>query len=126
MEQQPLPIYGKGINVRDWLYVEDHAAAIDRIFHQGKIGSTYNIGGNTELRNIDLVYQLIAITDKQLGRAADSSLPLIEFVADRLGHDYRYAMDISKITAELDWKPETPFHKGLEATVKFYIQKKLS
>ena len=126
MEQQPLPIYGKGINVRDWLYVEDHAAAIDRIFHQGKIGSTYNIGGNTELRNIDLVHQLIAITDEQLGRAAGSSLPLIEFVADRLGHDYRYAMDTSKITAELDWKPATPFHKGLEATVKYYIQKKLS
>ena len=126
MEQQPLPIYGKGINVRDWLYVEDHAAAIDRIFHQGKIGSTYNIGGNTELRNIDLVHQLIAITDKQLGRAAGSSLPLIEFVPDRLGHDYRYAMDTSKITAELDWKPATPFHKGLEATVKYYIQKKLS
>ena len=126
MEQQPLPIYGKGINVRDWLYVEDHAAVIDRIFHQGKIGSTYNIGGNTELRNIDLVHQLIAITDKQLGRAAGSSLPLIEFVADRLGHDYRYAMDTSKITAELNWKPATPFHKGLEATVKYYIQKKLS
>lgn len=126
MEQQPLPIYGKGINVRDWLYVEDHAAAIDRIFHQGKIGSAYNIGGNTELRNIDLVHQLIAITDEQLGRAAGSSLPLIEFVADRLGHDYRYAMDTSKITAELDWKPATPFHKGLEATVKYYIQKKLS
>ena len=126
MEQQPLPIYGKGINVRDWLFVEDHAAVIDRIFHQGKIGSTYNIGGNTELRNIDLVHQLIAITDKQLGRAAGSSLPLIEFVADRLGHDYRYAMDTSKITAELDWKPLTPFHKGLEATVKYYIQKKLS
>ena len=126
MEQQPLPIYGKGINVRDWLYVEDHAAAIDRIFHQGKIGSTYNIGGNTELRNIDLVHQLIAITDEQLGRAAGSSLPLIEFVPDRLGHDYRYAMDTSKITAELDWKPATPFHKGLEATVKYYIQKKLS
>ena len=126
MEQQPLPIYGKGINVRDWLYVEDHAAAIDRIFHQGKIGSTYNIGGNTELRNIDLVHQLIAITDEQLGRAAGSSLPLIEFVADRLGHDYRYAMDTSKITAELDWKPATPFHKGLEATVKYFIQKKLS
>ena len=126
MEQQPLPIYGKGINVRDWLYVEDHAAAIDLIFHQGKIGSTYNIGGNTELRNIDLVHQLIAITDEQLGRAKGSSLPLIEFVADRLGHDYRYAMDTSKITAELDWKPATPFHKGLEATVKYYIQKKLS
>ena len=126
MEQQPLPIYGKGINVRDWLYVEDHAAAIDCIFHQAKIGSAYNIGGNTELRNIDLVHQLIAITDKQLGRAAGSSLPLIEFVADRLGHDYRYAMDTSKITAELDWKPATPFHKGLEATVKYFIQKKLS
>ena len=126
MEEKPLPIYGKGINVRDWLYVEDHAAAIDRIFHKGKIGSTYNIGGNTELRNIDLVHQLIAITDEQLGRAKGSSLPLIEFVADRLGHDYRYAMDTSKITAELDWKPATPFHKGLEATVKYYIQKKLS
>jgi dTDP-glucose 4,6-dehydratase len=126
MEQQPLPIYGKGINVRDWLYVEDHAEAIDRIFHQGKIGSTYNIGGNTELRNIDLVHKLIAITDEQLGRAAGSSLSLIEFVADRLGHDYRYAMDISKISTELDWKPATPFHKGLEATVKYYIQKKLS
>ncbi len=126
MEQQPLPIYGKGINVRDWLYVEDHAAAIDRIFHQGKIGSTYNIGGNTELRNIDLVHQLIAITDEQLGRAAGSSLPLIEFVTDRLGHDYRYAMDTSKITAELDWKPATPFKKGLKATVKHYLKKKLS
>ncbi|MEK9782670.1 MAG: GDP-mannose 4,6-dehydratase, partial [Flavobacteriales bacterium] len=126
MEQQPLPIYGKGINVRDWLYVDDHAAVIDRIFHQGKIGSTYNIGGNTELRNIDLVHQLIAITDKQLGREAGSSLPLIKFVADRLGHDYRYAMDTSKVTDELDWKPVTPFNKGLEATVKYYIQKKLS
>ena len=126
IEEQPLPIYGKGINVRDWLYVEDHAASIDCIFHQGKIGNTYNIGGNTELRNIDLVYQLIALTDEQLGRSVGSSLPLIEFVTDRLGHDYRYAMDTSKITAELGWKPYTPFHKGLETTVKYYIQKKKS
>ena len=126
MEKQPLTIYGKGINVRDWLYVEDHAAAIDCIFHKGKIGNTYNIGGNTELRNIDLVYQLIALTDEQLGRSVGSSLPLIEFVTDRLGHDYRYAMDTSKITAELGWRPSTPFHKGLEATVKHYIQKKQS
>ncbi len=126
MEEKPLPIYGKGINVRDWLYVEDHAAAIDRIFHKGKIGSTYNIGGNTELRNIDLVHKLIAITDKQLGRSVGSSLPLIEFIADRLGHDYRYAMNTSKIKDELGWKPSTPFHEGLEETVKYYIQKKQS
>lgn len=126
MEQQPLPIYGKGINVRDWLYVEDHAAAIDCIFHQGKIGSTYTIGGNTELRNIDLVHELIAVTDALLGRPAGSSLALIEFVTDRLGHDYRYAMDTSKIIAELGWQPVTPFKKGLKATVKHYLQKKLS
>ena len=123
IEERPIPIYGKGINIRDWLYVEDHAAAIDRIFHRGKIGSTYNIGGNTELRNIDLVHQLISITDKQLGRSAGSSLSLIEFVTDRLGHDYRYATDTSKILAELDWNPTISLQEGLEATVKHYIQK---
>ena len=123
IEEQPLPIYGKGINVRDWLYVEDHVSAIDCIFHKGKIGDSYNIGGNTELRNIDLVHQLIALTDKELNRSIGSSLDLIEFVADRLGHDYRYAIDTSKITAELGWQPDTPFNKGLETTVKYYLTK---
>ena len=123
IEEQPLPIYGKGVNVRDWLYVEDHASAIDCIFHKGKIGDSYNIGGNTELRNIDLVHQLIALTDKQLGRSIGNSLDLIEFVADRLGHDYRYAIDASKITTELGWQPDTPFNKGLETTVRYYVTK---
>ena len=121
VKEKPLPIYGDGKNIRDWLYVEDHVAAIDLIFNKGKVGETYNIGGNNELRNIQIVNQLIAIVDSQLGRPEGYSKKLITFVPDRLGHDYRYAIDSSKIEKELGWTPKTPFQKGLEKTVTSYL-----
>lgn len=116
-----LPVYGQGTNVRDWLYVEDHAAAIDLIFHQAKVGETYNIGGNNEWRNIDLIKQLIEIMDRKLGRAEGSSLSLITYVADRAGHDLRYAIDASKLKRELGWEPKVRFTEGFEATVDWYL-----
>lgn len=116
-----LPVYGQGTNVRDWLYVEDHAAAIDLIFHQAKVGETYNIGGNNEWRNIDLIKQLIEIMDRKLGRAEGASLSLITYVADRAGHDLRYAIDASKLKRELGWEPKVRFTKGFEATVDWYL-----
>lgn len=118
---KPLPVYGQGINVRDWLYVEDHAAAIDTIFHHAKIGETYNIGGNNEWKNIDLIKKLIEILDRKLGRPAGTSLKLITFVTDRAGHDLRYAIDASKLKRELGWEPQVKFTEGFEKTVDWYL-----
>lgn len=119
--QKPLPVYGRGLNVRDWLYVEDHAAAIDLIFHRGTPGQTYNIGGCNEWRNIDLVNKLIEITDRMLGNPPEHSRHLITYVKDRAGHDLRYAIDASKIERQLGWKPSHTFETGLEKTVKWYL-----
>ncbi len=118
---KPLPIYGKGENIRDWLYVVDHAKAIDTIFHKGKVGETYNIGGSNEWRNIDLVKLLCRKVDEKLGRPEGTAEKLITFVKDRAGHDLRYAIDSSKIQNELGWKPEVDFDKGLELTVDWYL-----
>jgi dTDP-glucose 4,6-dehydratase len=118
---KPLPIYGKGENVRDWLYVEDHAHAIDLVYHHGGNGSTYNIGGMNEWKNIDLVRKLCAIMDRKLNRPPGSSDKLIRFVQDRAGHDLRYAIDCSRLTRELGWKPLVDFEKGLEITVDWYL-----
>jgi len=118
---KPLPVYGKGLNVRDWLYVEDHAAAIDLIFHKGKVGETYNIGGNNEWRNIDLVKLLCRIMDDKLGREEGTSEKLITYVTDRAGHDLRYAIDSSKLQNELGWTPSLQFDEGLEKTVNWYL-----
>ena len=119
---KPLPVYGKGENVRDWLYVEDHARAIDLIFHKGKPGDTYNIGGSNEWKNIDLINLVIDITDRLLGRKKGTSKKLITFVADRAGHDLRYAIDSSKLTKELGWKPSLTFEEGIEKTVRWYLE----
>lgn len=119
---KPLPVYGKGENVRDWLYVEDHARAIDLIFHKGKPGDTYNIGGSNEWKNIDLINLVIDITDRLLGRKEGTSKKLITFVADRAGHDLRYAIDSSKLTKELGWKPSLTFEEGIEKTVRWYLE----
>ena len=118
---KPLPVYGKGENVRDWLFVEDHAAAIDLIFHQGKSGETYNIGGNNEWKNIDLVKKLCEIMDRKLGRSAGESEKLITYVTDRAGHDFRYAIDASKLMNTLGWKPSVAFAEGFEKTVDWYL-----
>ncbi|MFP4093999.1 MAG: dTDP-glucose 4,6-dehydratase [Cyclobacteriaceae bacterium] len=118
---KPLPIYGKGENVRDWLYVEDHARAIDVIFHQGKVGDTYNIGGFNEWKNIDIVRLLCQIMDRKLGREEGTSEQLITFVKDRAGHDLRYAIDASKLMNELGWEPSLQFEEGLERTVDWYL-----
>lgn len=118
---KPLPIYGKGENVRDWLYVEDHATAIDRIYHEGTVGETYNIGGHNEWTNIDLVRLLCRIMDEKLGREAGSSEKLITFVKDRAGHDLRYAIDSSKIQKDLGWEPSLQFEEGLTKTVSWYL-----
>lgn len=118
---KPIPVYGKGENIRDWLYVEDHAAAIDLIFHEGKQGETYNVGGDNEWKNIDLVRLLCAIMDKKLERAAGSSEKLITYVTDRAGHDLRYAIDSSKLQRELGWRPSVTFEQGLEMTVEWYL-----
>ena len=117
-----LPVYGKGENVRDWLWVEDHAAAIDLIFHKGRSGEKYNIGGLNEWKNIDLVKLLISIIDRKLNRPPGTSEKLIQFVADRPGHDLRYAIDASKLTNELGWKPSLTFEEGLEKTVDWYLE----
>ena len=116
-----IPVYGKGENIRDWLYVEDHAEAIDRIFHSGTIGETYNIGGHNEWKNIDLLRLLCNIMEQKLNRTSGTSEHLITFVKDRAGHDLRYAIDSSKIQKELKWKPGTSFEKGLEKTVDWYL-----
>jgi len=120
-DERPLPVYGEGVNVRDWLWVEDHASAIDEILHRGSNGRTYNIGGLNEWKNIDLVHELIRLVDAALGRPAGSSKKLITFVKDRAGHDMRYAIDASRIEAELGWKPSITFEDGLAATVDWYL-----
>lgn len=121
-EGKPLPVYGKGENVRDWLYVEDHARAIDLIFHKGGSGETYNIGGNNEWRNIDLIKLLVHEVDSQLGNEEGYSLPLITYVTDRAGHDLRYAIDSSKLQCELGWKPQMTFEEGIRLTVEWYLK----
>ena len=119
--RKPLPVYGKGENVRDWLYVEDHARAIDLIFHKGIPASTYNIGGFNEWKNIDIVKVLIATTDRLLGRSESIDLDLITYVTDRKGHDMRYAIDSRKLQAELGWEPSLQFEEGIEKTVRWYL-----
>jgi dTDP-glucose 4,6-dehydratase len=118
---KPVPVYGKGENVRDWLWVDDHARAIDTIYHKGRIGETYNIGGFNEWKNIDLINLLCMIMDKKLGRAPGTSAQLITFVKDRAGHDLRYAIDASKLNKELGWQPSLQFEEGLEKTVDWYL-----
>lgn len=118
---KPIPIYGKGENIRDWLYVEDHARAIDLIFQEGKEGETYNIGGNNEWTNIDLIRTLCKVMDKKLDREPGTSEKLITFVKDRAGHDLRYAIDSSKLMKELGWKPSLQFEEGIEKTVDWYL-----
>ena len=120
-KRQPLPVYGAGQNVRDWLYVEDHAAAIDRIFHAGRVGESYNVGGCNEWRNLDLVRLLIRTTDRLLGRAEGEDEALIRHVEDRPGHDLRYAIDASKLQRELGWEPSLQFEEGIERTVRWYL-----
>ena len=121
-QNQPLPIYGKGENIRDWLWVEDHADAIDLIFHLGKLGETYNIGGHNEWKNIDLVHLLCDIMDRKLGNVKGKSIALITYVKDRAGHDMRYAIDASKIEKELGFKPSVDFKEGLEKTIDWYLE----
>jgi dTDP-glucose 4,6-dehydratase len=118
---KPLPVYGKGENVRDWLFVEDHARAIDRVYHSGKNGEKYNIGGFNEWKNINLVHLLCSIMDKKLGRPSGTSASLITYVKDRPGHDLRYAIDAGKIKRELGWEPSLQFEEGLERTVDWYL-----
>ena len=119
--RKPLPVYGKGENVRDWLYVEDHARAIDLIFHEGKIGDTYNIGGFNEWKNIDIIKVLINTVDRLLGRKEGEDMDLITYVTDRAGHDLRYAIDSSKLQRELGWEPSLQFEEGIEKTVRWYL-----
>ncbi len=119
--QKPLPVYGKGENVRDWLFVEDHARAIDLIFHKGKVGDTYNIGGFNEWKNIDLIKVMIKVADRLLGNQEGTSDKLITYVTDRLGHDLRYAIDSTKLKNELGWEPSLQFEEGIERTIKWYL-----
>ncbi|TCK83375.1 dTDP-glucose 4,6-dehydratase [Albibacterium bauzanense] len=120
--RRSIPIYGKGENVRDWLWVEDHARAIDVIFHKAATGTTYNIGGNNEWKNIDLIYLLCSIMDKKLNRQEGESASLITFVQDRAGHDLRYAIDSTKLQRDLGWKPSITFEEGLEKTVDWFLE----
>jgi dTDP-glucose 4,6-dehydratase len=122
LNKKPLPIYGKGDNIRDWLWVEDHASAIDAIFHKGRLGESYNIGGLNEWKNIDLVKFLCKLMDEKLDRKKGESEELITYVVDRAGHDMRYAIDASKLEKELGWKPSINFEKGLELTVDWYLK----
>ena len=119
--RRPLPVYGRGENVRDWLYVEDHARAIDVIFHRGKVADTYNIGGFNEWKNIDIIRVVIRTVDRLLGNPEGHSLGLITYVADRLGHDARYAIDSTKLQRELGWEPSLQFEEGIEKTVRWYL-----
>lgn len=121
-KRKPLPVYGKGENVRDWLFVEDHARAIDTIFHNGKIADTYNIGGFNEWKNIDIIKVLINTVDRLLGRKEGEDMNLITYVTDRAGHDMRYAIDSSKLQKELGWEPSLQFEEGIEKTVKWYLE----
>lgn len=120
--RKPLPVYGRGENVRDWLFVEDHARAIDTIFHKGQVADTYNIGGFNEWKNIDLIKVLVNTVDRQLGRAEGEDLDLITFVTDRKGHDMRYAIDSRKLQKELGWEPSLQFEEGIELTVRWYLE----
>ena len=124
INNKPLPVYGKGENVRDWLYVEDHASAIDVVFHKGKFGETYNIGGFNEWKNIDLIKVMIKTVDRILGREEGASEKLITYVKDRAGHDLRYAIDSSKLKNELGWEPSLQFEEGIEKTVNWYLDNK--
>ena len=121
LQSKPLPVYGKGDNVRDWLWVEDHAKAIDVVFHTGKLGETYNIGGFNEWKNIDIVHLLCKLMDKKLGREEGESARLITYVKDRAGHDKRYAIDATKINKELGWEPSLQFEEGLDKTIDWYL-----
>lgn len=121
---RPIPIYGKGENIRDWLFVIDHARAIDTVFHDGKLGETYNIGGNNEWTNIDLIHVLCDVMDKKLNREEGTSRKLITFVKDRAGHDMRYAIDATKIKDELNWEPSLQFPEGIEKTIDWYLANK--
>jgi dTDP-glucose 4,6-dehydratase len=121
LKEQSLPVYGNGSNIRDWLWVEDHASAIDVIFHRGKLGESYNVGGLNEWTNLDLVHYLCDLMDRKLGRSEGASRQLIRFVKDRAGHDQRYAIDASKLTQELGWSPSLRFEEGLEKTVDWYL-----
>jgi dTDP-glucose 4,6-dehydratase len=122
INNKPLPVYGKGENVRDWLYVKDHAAAIDRILHGGKLGETYNVGGHNEWTNIDLIKLLCDLMDKKMGKTEGESRTLISYVTDRAGHDLRYAIDASKIKDELGWMPEETFETGITKTIDWYFE----
>jgi dTDP-glucose 4,6-dehydratase len=124
LNKKPLPVYGKGENIRDWLYVIDHARAIDNIFHRGRIGETYNIGGHNEWTNIKLVEFLCDMMDEKLGRIQGESRQLITYVTDRAGHDLRYAIDASKIEKELGWVPSVTFEEGLSQTIDWYLENK--
>lgn len=121
-KNKQIPVYGKGENIRDWLYVEDHANAIDLIFHKGKLGETYNIGGNNEWQNIQLIKKMCEILDNKLNREKGESEKLISFVKDRAGHDLRYAIDSTKIQNELGWKPSLQFEEGIEKTIEWYLE----
>ena len=121
---KPLPVYGNGENIRDWLFVEDHVRAIDMIFHKGKNGGTYNVGGSNEWKNIDLIKKIINTVDKFLDRKEGYSNKLITYVNDRAGHDFRYAIDSAKLNEEIDWKPSLRFEEGIEITVKWYLNNK--
>jgi dTDP-glucose 4,6-dehydratase len=124
LHEKPLPVYGKGENVRDWLYVEDHAAAIDMIMHSGKNGETYNIGGHNEWKNIDIVHYICDVMDEKLNRSPGCNRSLISFVKDRAGHDLRYAIDVSKIEEELGWIPAESFETGIKKTIDWYLDNK--
>ncbi|MBO4263686.1 MAG: GDP-mannose 4,6-dehydratase, partial [Bacteroidales bacterium] len=119
--RKPLPVYGRGENVRDWLFVEDHARAIDLIFHKGEVAQTYNIGGFNEWKNIDIIRVLIQTVDRLLGRPEGADMDLITYVTDRPGHDARYAIDSSKLQRELGWEPSLQFEEGIEKTVRWYL-----
>jgi dTDP-glucose 4,6-dehydratase len=121
VNQKELPVYGEGSNVRDWLWVEDHAAAIDAIFHKGRIGESYNVGGLNEWTNLDLVHRLCDVLDQKLGRIPGASRSLIRFVKDRAGHDHRYAIDARKLEEAIGWKPSITFEEGLEKTIDWYL-----
>jgi dTDP-glucose 4,6-dehydratase len=123
LNEENIPVYGTGENIRDWLYVGDHARAIDMIFHFGKIGETYNIGGNNEMTNIEIINKIIELEDELLNRPKDYSTKLITFVTDRLGHDKRYAINSNKLQKELGWAPMMNFDDGLKNTIKYYLSK---
>ena len=123
IHNKSIPVYGDGENIRDWIYIDDHVIAIDLLFHKGQIGDTYNIGGSNELKNIDLIHKLIQTTDSLLNRPKGTSKDLINYVSDRPGHDFRYAIDPSKIYNELGWKPSNNFSKNIKKTIAWYIKR---